>query len=156
LYLSTYIIFIIKSYFFRANAAVNLPFVDANAGINTQGANAGLSLPFADANVGLSGQGANANFNLKNPISSFNPVDLTSYAPDNIITTMVYALGILSLVNLLLGLIPAAEDEPEAGDDTMADAKSKKEGRSLVQPLANSVYQAITTVAQKYGEFQQL
>ena len=69
---------------------------------------------------------------------------------------MVYALGILSLVNLLLGLIPTAEDEPEAGDDTMADAKSKKEGRSLVQPLANTVYQAITTVAQKYGEFQQL
>ena len=70
---------------------------------------------------------------------------------------MVFALGILSLVNLLLGLIPTAEDEPEAGDDTMADnAKSKKEGRSLVQPLANSVYQAITTVAQKYGEFQQL
>jgi len=116
-------------------------------------ANAAVNLPFADANVGLNTQGANAAFNLQNPIAAFNPVDLTSYMPDNLITTMVYALGILSLVNLLLGLIPEAEDEVEAEPEAEAD---KKEGRSIVQPLAKTVYQALTTMAAKYDEFQQL
>lgn len=39
---------------------------------------------------------------------------MSPYSPGNLITTMVYALGILSLVNLLLGLIPAAEEKAAA------------------------------------------
>ena len=50
-------------------------------------------------------------------------MDLSPYSPGNLITTMVYALGILSLVNLLLGLIPEAETravEDRSDEDTDA------------------------------------
>ena len=85
-----------------------------------------------------------------------SPLDLSSYSPSNLITTMIYTLGILSLVNLLLGLIP---DSVDAADAKIAAAALETpaaeeaaavvpEGRSL--GLANLVLGAIQRFEETY------
>ena len=91
-------------------------------------------------------------FRVGGELSFENPVDFSSFMPSNLITTMIYALGILSLVNLILGLIPdetvraAAEERAEAVD-TPADTA---EGRQLTEPLAKTVFAAISKLAGYY------
>ena len=81
--------------------------------------------------------------------------------PSNLITTMIYALGILSLVNLILGLIPdeslraaaASEERADAaveGVDTPADTA---EGRQLTEPLAKTVFAAISKLAEYHDNW---
>merc|ERR1719445_2120464 len=48
-----------------------------------------------------------------------SPLDLSTYSPSNLITVMIYALGILSIVNFLLSIVPA----PEARAATAAVAE---------------------------------
>ena len=85
-----------------------------------------------------------------------SPLDLSSYSPSNLITTMIYTLGILSLVNLLLGLIP---DSVDAADAKIAAAEMETpaveesaavvpEGRSL--GLTNLVLGAIQRFEETY------
>ncbi len=92
-------------------------------------------------------------FSINGELSVENPVDFTSFMPSNLITTMIYALGILSLVNLILGLIPdesvraASEERADAAADTPADTA---EGRQLTEPLAKTVFAAISKLSEYY------
>ena len=79
-------------------------------------------------------------------------VDLSSYSPGNLVTTMIYTLGILSIINLLLGLIPSATADGKsaaaAGAEEEEDEVSGPEARSL--GLASIVLDALQQFEETY------
>ena len=76
-------------------------------------------------------------------------VDLSSYSPGNLVTTMIYTLGILSIINLLLGLIPSATaDGKSAAGAEEEDEVSGPEARSL--GLASIVLDALQQFEETY------
>ena len=78
-------------------------------------------------------------------------VDLSSYSPGNLVTTMIYTLGILSIINLLLGLIPSATADGKSAAAAGAeeeDEVSGPEARSL--GLASIVLDALQQFEETY------
>jgi hypothetical protein len=79
---------------------------------------------------------------------------LSAYAPTNptSLTTIMYALAILSLVNLILQLVPvpkkaAATTAAGAGATKTADAKA---GKMMADSVADYVVGAIANLSEKY------
>jgi hypothetical protein len=80
---------------------------------------------------------------------------LSAYAPTNptSLTTIMYALAILSLVNLILQLVPvpkkaaATTAAAGAGAATKTDAKT---GKMMAESVADYVVGAIANLSEKY------
>jgi hypothetical protein len=78
---------------------------------------------------------------------------LSAYAPTNptSLTTIMYALAILSLVNLILQLVPApkkaAATTAAGAGATKTDAKA---GKMMADSVADYVVGAIASLSEKY------
>ncbi len=76
---------------------------------------------------------------------------LSAYAPTNptSLTTIMYALAILSLVNLILQLVPVPKKAAAAttGAATKTDAKT---GKMMADSVADYVVGAIANLSEKY------
>jgi len=66
-------------------------------------------------------------------------LDLSGYALGTVLTTLIYALGILSLVNLLLGLIPDPSADKRSQDldegETNAEARKLELGSFVINSI---------------------
>lgn len=69
-------------------------------------------------------------------------MDFSPFHPTNLITTMIYTLAVLALVNLLLGLIP----EPDSAESKSAEMEPEARGLNI----ADFVVGAITKLGEKY------
>ena len=64
--------------------------------------------------------------------------DLASLQPSSLFTTMVYTLGLLSMINLLLGLFSDAKKR--SGPVSSDTLRSEKEARSLeARPVLDAI-----------------